>query len=95
MTTHSTATKDVLGELAMWVAERLDAGDDESAWIATRAMEHFAGDDSPDAQRPANPIIGHRFAVAHRRLLRHRTTPRPVLGWVPAHREALELQVCA
>lgn len=95
MTTHSTATTAMLSELAMWVAERLDAGDDESAWIATQTIEHVASDDWPDEQRPANPIIGHRFAAAYRSLLGHRTTPRPVLERVPAHNGTLELQVCA
>ena len=95
MTTHSTATTAMLSELAMWVAERLDAGDDESAWIATQAIEHVASDDWPDEQRPANPIIGHCFAAAYRSLLGRRTTPRPVLERVSAHNGTLELQVCA
>ncbi|MEX0658710.1 MAG: hypothetical protein WD080_06210 [Egibacteraceae bacterium] len=63
-----TPTPAVLDELAHVVAAALDGGDDAHAWALTRALEDLAGTDGGSA-RPPGPVIGRRFARAHRLLL--------------------------
>lgn len=95
MTANTTTMTSMLDALAMWVAERLDAGDDESAWVTTRAVERLGGDDRPDERRPANPIIGHRFAAAHRRLLDSGAASRPLLEQILGHDDVLDPHISA
>lgn len=61
-------TPQVLDALAHVVAEALDDGDDCRAWALTRALEQAAGADD-HATQPPGPVIGRRFAAAHRHLL--------------------------
>jgi hypothetical protein len=60
--------KDDLDDLAHWVATALDNGDDPLAWKITRCFEEAAGIvDTVD--QPPSPVIGRRFARAHRQVL--------------------------
>lgn len=61
-------TSEVLDALADLVATALDAGDEDRAWALTRTLEAMSGTGG-GADRPPSPVIGRRFAVAHRRLL--------------------------
>lgn len=61
-------TPALLDELAHVVAAALDGGDDAHAWALTRALEELSGTDG-DGARPPGPVIGRRFARAHRLLL--------------------------
>ena len=64
-----------LDALAQAVAAALDAGDEARAWALTRWLEAAAGL-RPDDRQPPSPVIGRRFARAHRDLLvRGRVTP--------------------
>ncbi len=54
-----------LDVLAQWVAERLELGDERSAWEVTVALEEAAGLDPDAADQPPSPIIARRFARAH------------------------------
>lgn len=61
-----------LDDLAARVATELETGALDAAWTRTRALERQACTDVPDGQggaRPPAPVIGRRFAAAHRRLL--------------------------
>ena len=57
-----------LEELAWWVADALDTGNVAGAWDVTRALEELLGEGGDERQPPA-PVIGRRFARAHRLLL--------------------------
>lgn len=63
MTTMSKLTD--LDVLAQWVAERLELGDERSAWELTSALEDAAGLVRDSEVQPASPVIGRRFARAH------------------------------
>lgn len=67
--------REQLDRLASWVAERLDHGDDATAWDVTVATELASGRAPGDGPRPPAPVIGRRFAAAHRRLLAAATRP--------------------
>ncbi len=67
-----TPTPAVLDELAHVVAAALERGDDARAWALTRALEGLSGTDDGSG-RPPGPVIGRRFARAHR-LLRGEAT---------------------
>lgn len=64
-------TPEVLDALSHEVAAALDEGDEDRAWLATQAVE-AAANIGDDGDRPPGPVIGRRFARAHRRLLAHR-----------------------
>jgi hypothetical protein len=70
--------KDDLDDLAHWVATALDNGDDPLAWKITRCFEEAAGI-VDTVEQPPSPVIGHRFARAHRQLL-YGTSTRPTTG---------------
>lgn len=61
-------TPELLDALAEVVAGALDEGDDDRAWTVTCALEELSGAGG-DSSRPPSPVIGRRFARAHRRLL--------------------------
>ena len=61
--------REQLDRLASWVADRLEHGDDATAWDVTVATEVASGRTPGDGPRPPAPVIGRRFAAAHRRLL--------------------------
>jgi hypothetical protein len=61
--------REQLDRLATWVADRLDRGDDDAAWAVTVAAEALRGRTAAGDPRPASPVIGRRFAAAHRQLL--------------------------
>lgn len=61
-------TPELLDALADVVAAALDEGDDDRAWAVTCALEELSGTVA-DSGRPPSPVIGRRFAMAHRRLL--------------------------
>lgn len=61
-------TPEFLDALAKVVAAALDDGEEDRAWALTRALEEIADSDE-DTERPPSPVIGRRFARAHRRLL--------------------------
>lgn len=69
-------TPEVLDELAHVVAAALDDGDDARAWELTRAIEELSGADG-DSGRPPGPVIGRRFARAHRLLAGRATAVLP------------------
>jgi hypothetical protein len=54
-----------LDALAHWVAERLELGELEAAWSATRALEALGAPTEAGEPRPPAPVIGRRFAAAH------------------------------
>jgi hypothetical protein len=56
-----------LDTLALTVATALEQGEEARAWQLTRALEVAAGLQDGDDQ-PSGPVIGRRFARAHRRL---------------------------
>ncbi|MFA9429983.1 hypothetical protein [Egicoccus sp. AB-alg2] len=60
-----------LDDLAARVAADLERGAVDAAWRHTRGIEHEADPTSTIAEPvPPAPVIGRRFAAAHRRLLR-------------------------
>ena len=61
--------REQLDRLASWVADRLERGDDAAAWAVTVAAEALGGRGGAADPRPSTPVIGRRFAAAHRRLL--------------------------
>jgi hypothetical protein len=54
-----------LDALAHWVAQRLELGELEAAWAATRALEALGSPQEDGEARPPAPVIGRRFAAAH------------------------------
>lgn len=70
--------REQLDRLATWVADRLERGDDAAAWTVTVAAEALGGRTAAGDPRPATPVIGRRFATAHRQLLDQ--TRRPSCG---------------
>jgi hypothetical protein len=62
-----------LDALATWVAERLDAGEVELAWVTTRELEAIVSSQAEDVQRPPGVVVGRRFAAAHAALLARST----------------------
>lgn len=70
--------REQLDRLATWVADRLDHGDEAAAWTVTVAAEALGGRTATGDARPASPVIGRRFAAAHRQLLVQ--ARRPSLG---------------
>ncbi|MFA9444532.1 hypothetical protein [Egicoccus sp. AB-alg6-2] len=61
-----------LHELAARVADDLDRGAVARAWARTRELERAAdprGVPAPATPVPPAPVVGRRFAAAHRRLL--------------------------
>lgn len=73
-TVEDDALRRQLDDLAADVAGWLDGGDPAAAWAVTRALE-AAAQPVPQARAPQEeavpplPVIGRRFARAHRRLL--------------------------
>lgn len=66
------ATRTRLDALADAVVRDLDRGALAAAWARTRALEQEADPTAPVAPAepvPPAPVIGRRFAAAHRRLL--------------------------
>jgi hypothetical protein len=59
-----------LDDLAARAAALLDAGQERAAWALTADLELAAGVAPPVGRRPPGPVIGRRFAAAHRRVLR-------------------------
>lgn len=83
----SPLTPGLLDALAEVVATALDEGDDDRAWTVTCALEELSGTGA-DSGRPPSPVIGRRFAMAHRRLLTAvplpgAPAPRPSGGRTP------------
>lgn len=66
-------TPQVLDALAHVVAAALDDGDEDRAWALTRALEAAVGA-CAEVEQPSSPVIGRRFAMAHRRLLARAST---------------------
>lgn len=59
---------DHLERLSWWVAEALDTGDSAGPWRITQALEGLLEDGQQEPTPPV-PVIGRRFARAHRSLL--------------------------
>jgi hypothetical protein len=72
MTTTARTVTGVLHGLAMWVAERLDAGGDESALQATRAVEHWVDGVWTRDRLPTTPVMGRRSVRTHQRMVEQR-----------------------
>lgn len=81
--TAALPTAAALDELAHVVAAALDGGDDARAWALTRALEEISGTEG-DRGRPPGPVIGRRFARAHRLLLGEASDVLTGAGLAPA-----------
>lgn len=70
--TATTALRRRLDDLADTVVRELERGSLAAAWARVRALEQEADPTAPAAAPepvPPAPVIGRRFAAAHRRML--------------------------
>ena len=75
-----------LDALSTRVAALIDLGDDTAAWGVTEVLEAHAGTMVGGGEQPPSPVIGRRFAMAHRVLLERQAT-----GTLPSTGVVLEV----